>query len=152
MFGLAAAAASGGRFVPDKPSLTHGTATGKFTIQNYDASFTYTLSTGSRSGNTITLATSGTVVCTVTAKSLKGTVNSSAGSAERRDRSGYNVHENRSECGPGPECSCHPGFGAHWDTDPQLGSVNPHCSRDTWYWNSPPSGFTDSYSEWWKTT
>lgn len=150
---IAAAAAGGMGFVPSKPTLTHAASTGQFTITNYDAALTYVLSatagTPTRSGPTLSLSNANSIG-TVKARGPKGLTDSAGGTAERKAYTYYSVHENVGECGPGPDCSCHPGYGPHWDTDPQLGSVNPHCSRDVSYKNSTPSGYTDSYSEWWK--
>lgn len=148
--GIVLASAAAGRWIPDKPILAHGPNSGQFVITNYDAGVEYRITAGSRSGNTITLGTGGTVACDVFARAPKGVSESSSAYAERRTITSYSVHLNIAECGPGPDCSCHPGWGPHWDSHPTLGSVNAHCSRDEWYENAPPAGFTRSFNEWWR--
>ena len=64
------ASAGGGRFTPDKPEASH-TAAGQFTISNWDGTFIYTLTTGSRVDAVITLSST-TQTSDVTAKAPKG--------------------------------------------------------------------------------
>jgi hypothetical protein len=66
--------AGSGRFVPNKPTLTYLTS-GKFTITNYDSSFTYTASNGTIASGVITIPTA-TGSSTLAARSSKGLSNS----------------------------------------------------------------------------
>ena len=147
------ASAAGGRFVPDTPVLTHVGA-GVFTITNYNASYTYVLSNGAatRNGASITLPST-SMSTTLTVYGPKGVVASTSRYLERKPLAYtpvYSTVERRGECGPGPDCSCHPGFGPAWDTDPVLGSVNPHCERTTWHGGVliDEPGYTNSNGEW----
>jgi hypothetical protein len=154
------AAATGGRFVPNKAQLQH-TGTGTFRITNYDPNFSYSLSVDSgsisRSGDTISLSAT-TSNATVIASSPKGGV-ASAGTCGRKPYSytadtRWTAHQNAAECGPGPDCSCLPGWGPHWDTSPEGWSINAHCSRDI-YGGSAPAlinepGYSNNHGEWGK--
>ena len=144
--GLVAAASAGGRSISvSAPTFTHVAGTG-FTISNYDASFVYELTAGTRSGNTITLAMS--TPCVVTAYAPKGLVPSTTVTIERRT-----ITFNRCEfvqtgfilfngpCPPGSTCygTCGPG-------------VN-NCGQAQGYTQCgledfPPSGFTKQNGEW----
>lgn len=154
------AAATGGRFDPTKVQLQHSGA-GRFTILNYDPNLTYSLSVNSgsitRSGNLVTLS-AGTSNGSVVASSPKGGIGP-AGTCGRKQYSftpdtRWTAHENRAECGPGPDCSCHPGWGPHWDTSPEGWSVNAHCSRDVSYGSAPQlisetgNGYANNHGEW----
>lgn len=149
--------AGGGRFTPDKPTVTHHTAKGQFVISNYDSSLTYNISvtagTVTRSGNIITLSNAN-AIATISSVSPKGASSSGNATAEVKAYTYYTVHYNRAQCGPGPNCSAaacgESGWGEHWDTSPEGWSINPHCSKNESFKNSTPSGYTDSYGEWWK--
>lgn len=161
MFNVAvvAAAAAGGRFTPPQPTLTHS-GNGVFVISPYDSRLDYTLSNGSaqRSGNQVTLPSS-SMSTDIVAVNPKGRIESTPRFLERKPfaytpDTRYTVHENRGECGPGPDCSCHPGWGPHWDTNNLGQSVNAHCSRDVQYGSAPQlisetgNGYTSSNGEW----
>ena len=77
------ASSAGGRFVADKPTLTH-TSAGQFTIGNYNPLFNYTLSnvSATRSGNLITLSSSN-MSTNVSASSTNSVSGSEQGYAER---------------------------------------------------------------------
>jgi hypothetical protein len=137
---------------------------GVFAITNPVAGAVYTATNVSGGGTATWDATnkrftlsSTTSRWAVTAGWASGAPQSAADYMERRPLTytpdtRYSVHENTGECGPGPDCSCHPGWGAHWDTDPVLGSVNPHCSRDVQYGSAPAlinqPGYTNVNGEW----
>lgn len=149
-------AAGGGRFTPSTPTVTHHTATGQFIITNYDSLLGYNISvnsgTYSLSNNIITLSNADSTA-TIFAVSPKGIQSITNAVAIRKSYTYYSVHVNRTECGPGPNCSSsacgESGWGEHWDTSPEGWSINPHCSKTLWYKNSTPNGYSDSYGEWW---
>lgn len=63
---------------PTVPTLSYS-AQGQFTITNYDSLLTYTVVNGTRSGNVITVSSTGTTA-TVTAKYSRGLVSSASSS------------------------------------------------------------------------
>lgn len=80
-------AAAAGRAIPAKPTLSYAgsgtTDNGKFTITNYDANLTYTITNGTRSGSTVTVTNQNTTA-TVTARLPKSVSNSSPAYPERK--------------------------------------------------------------------
>jgi hypothetical protein len=143
--------------VPAKPTLLH-TATGEFTITNYDASLTYTLSSGSRTNDKVTLP-SADQSATVTAKSPKGLVNSPATYIERKAKTTYAKTEY-----VGTNWYTH-GFPCHSSNVggcPESGRIgacswyppNSSCGHSDGYtycsypYNPAPPGFNDQYGEW----
>ncbi len=156
------AASAGGRSIASTPSLAYAYS-GQFTISPYDSSYTYTHTGATRSGATlsVTSATSGTV--SLTARTPKAVAESTAATCERKAYSytadnRYTVHENVGESGPGPTCTMGGGYYPHWDTNAAGQSVNAHCGRDSTYGSAPVlidqsgSGYTNSGSEWYKST
>jgi hypothetical protein len=166
--GLIAAAASGGRFTPVKPTLTYagsGTSNnGKFTISNYNATFIYTIASGSGSvsGNTLTV-TNATSSVTLTARAPKGTVASPGVIAERKAAVLISVPFTQyfNPCG---DCTNAPGF---WTWT--CGCVGADAGGGQWgecicrgpgfsYWENQPgynwsgNDYTNGQGEWWKIT
>jgi hypothetical protein len=141
--------------VAPTPTLSHGPSAGTFIIDNYDSNLRYSITAGTRSGNTITLGTSGTVICQVTAFTQKGVTPSAAKTCERKTytESYVQVGTAPGSCGyvpvgqggcntvsfcEGGQCYCIQCFGG----GPIYGYVK----------DATPSGYTDSYGEWWKIT
>lgn len=143
MAGIVAAGigASGGRYTPTQPTIDHGTVRAQFVILNYTANDQYSLSSGSRTDNTITLSGSGTVVSTLTATPPKGGVPGSTKSIERRD---YTYYYGVTGGNPGGPCDYLPGCGGLCI---YCAPGNPNYGP---FQNSAPPGFNDSYSEWWR--
>jgi len=161
---FAAKGLRGAGFQPGKPTFTHQ-GSGQFTISPFNPLFTYTITANTGTITRVGASPSFTVnnneaIATVTP--AFGPVGTPA-LVERKpyemsDDTRYTVHENLSECGPGPDCSCHPGFFPHWDYGEwppgsgNFGSVNPHCSRDNYYGSAPAlinrPGYTNSVNEW----
>ena len=161
MLAVVAAGAAGGRFTAAKPTISHS-AYGQFTIDNYDANLTYTVSATSgsvsRSGAVITASATDTVV-TVTAGSIKG----GSGTPTTAERKAYTYYY-----GTGQSCSnnCQPGGGPSGANSCWCGSSSDGyqtccggCYGQTCtnyqtgpFKNSTPSGYADTYSEWWKIT
>lgn len=143
------AAAAGGRVSSTKPTITHHTNTGQFVISDYDASFQYvvTVSNGtvSRSGNIITV---GDATATASIYYINGKVVSAVTTAARAP---YTYHQEYGQTG-----------WEYWWPPPYDGAEScgtwsngdPWCRRPTYGWNTikdaPPSGYTDSYGEYWK--
>jgi hypothetical protein len=150
---LAVSLASGGMgVIAPAPTLSHGPSAGTFVIDNYDAKLRYSITAGTRSGNTITLGTSGTVICQVTAFTQKSVRPSAAKICERRTytESYVQVGTEPGSCGYLPCNSPTPDFcegGVCYCI---------YCSGGGpiyGYVKDPtPSGYTDSYGEWWKIT
>jgi hypothetical protein len=136
------ATSGAGRYTPNKPSISHGASKSVFVIDNYVAAESYSLSQGSRTDNTISLATSGTVSSTVSSIAPKPGSSSPTTVIDRMD---YTYTTYISGYGPGP-CNYLPG----------CGYICIYCSpgppQYTTYQNSTPSGYTDSYGEWWRVT
>lgn len=154
---LLAVTAGGGRVVPAKPTLTHHTTTGQFRITNYDASLTYTLSvtagTATRSGDIITMSNANSV-CTVTARLPKSVSSSAAATAERK---AYTAVQGGADVSyihglPADGVNIPGTIGARWlyCTEGQPGEAQ--HQEGPMVKGSLPSGYTDSYSEWWKVT
>lgn len=154
-----AGAASAGRVVPAKPTLTHHTITGQFQITNYDANLTYNLSvtagTATRSGDIITLSNANSV-CTVTARRPKSVSDSAAATCERKaitqsyntpngggEGVGYYFTTNGDSCAP-----------PVWVFEDLSGNGSgPFICRKYELGDDPtPSGYTKSYGEWWRVT
>ena len=138
---ISGSAASGGRYIPAAASLEHGPTRATYTILSYDAKDQYTISLGTRSTNTVTLSGSGTEVSTVTPSPPKGGVTAPSKTFERRD---YSYYIGVTGSNPGGGCDYLPGCGSICiycaSGNPNYGPIK----------NATPSGFTDSYSEWWR--
>jgi hypothetical protein len=156
-----ATAGAGLGAVPAKPTLTHHTTTGQFRITNYDSTLIYNLSvtsgTATRSADIITLSNANSI-CIVTAKLTKGVNNSPSATAERKAYTFYVESVNSYQhdwinATPGA-CEGYLNYG----TGPN--GASGYACLDTGYncqhtdiinrKNSTPSGYTDSYNEWWK--
>lgn len=165
--GLVAAAASGGRFVPVKPTLTYagsGTSNnGKFTIDNYDATYIYTVTgSGSVSGNTLTITNANASV-TLTAKSPKGLTTSSGVVAERKAAVLINVpytqYNNpcgdcRTDVNPNTwTCGCvgADAGGGQWGVCICRGPGYSYYENQPGY-NWSGNDYTNGQGEWWKVT
>ena len=155
-----AAASAGGRAIAVKPTLTHHTTIGQFRITNYDATLTYNLSatagTATRSSDIITLSAVDTV-CTVTARLPKSVSNSTAATAERKE---YDATQGTADVSflhgnPADGINVPNVIGARWlvcvDVGGGTGSENGH-QEGPMVKAGTPSGYTDSYGEWWKVT
>ena len=156
------ASSAGGRFVADKPTLTH-TSAGQFTIGNYSSLYTYSLSSGSRSGAIVTPSGASSPV-SITAASPKSVSQSTASTCEWRTITSYSnpiygygqigwnypwCNEPPGVCPSGNPC-------AHWPNgDPfcQIaafgnGAVVGYSTGD----NPPPAGFSVAFSQWGSAT
>lgn len=160
---MLATIAGGGKIVASKPTLSH-TATNQFTIGNYDSTFIYTITNGTRSGAIVTPSGASTV-CTVVARSPKGTVNSTSSTCEYRTITSswvgnfimqvYRIHNrpcHAPDCGscPGANgvgCSAACSFYGDNECGHQDGYISCSLVED-----SPPSGFTKAFSQWARTT
>lgn len=154
------AASAGGRAIAVKPTLTHHTTIGQFRITNYDATLTYNLSatagTATRSSDIITLSAVDSV-CTVTARLPKSVSNSTAATAERKE---YDATQGAQDVGylhglPAHGVNIPNVIGARWlhcvDAGGGTGSECAH-NEGNMVKASTPSGYTDSFGEWWKVT
>jgi hypothetical protein len=157
---LTVSLATGGMgVIASAPTLSHGPSAGTFVIDNYDSNLRYAITAGTRSGNTITLGTSGTVICQVTAFTAKGVTPSAAKTCERRTYT-----ESYVQIGTEPgSCNYLPFCGApNCNNCPGCANCTPSgdlcifCSGGGpifgWVKDPLPSGYTDSYGEWWKIT
>lgn len=158
MVSLKAAAAGGGRgVIPSAPTLSHGPTAGTFIIGNYDPLLRYSVTSGTIAGNTITVATNVTVQSEVVAYSQKGVIASTAKAFERRSITSSYV-----QVGTAPgSCSYYPQCGGPYDTGAGCtncgggsGGLCITCSGGGpifgWVQDPTPSGFTESYGEWWR--
>lgn len=157
----AVVSAGGGRFIPDKPTLVRS-ASGQFTISNYNSNYQYVVSansgTATRSGNTVTM--SGTnAVCTVTAYPPKGVIASIQSAFERRAYTSTSTAvwndttpaPYAANIGPGAQGAVCPWGGSHNGGGlcvfPSSGYTTYTNTRD-----ATPSGFTDHSTEWCKVS
>lgn len=156
-----AAPSGAGRVSPAKPTLTHYTTTGQFQITNYDANLTYTLSvtagTATRSDDIITMSNANSI-CTVTATGPKSLEASTAATAERKAYT-YSFNVTGGYYHNTPADGYAPNFGQGPDGSStyfcqQVGSDPNGCYHEqgTNQKAATPSGYTDSYNEWWKVT
>ena len=167
---LVAASAGGGRITANKPTLTYlGSGTtnlGKFRIANYDASLTYVVTGGTRSGDEVTV-TASTGSATITAQAPKGLVASSPAVAERKapDQTSvpytqcYNpcgdcntsVNPNTWSCGCGS--GCNDSGGGAWGVcicrGPGYSYWN-NYSGSGYGWSG--SDYTNGQGEWWRVS
>lgn len=145
---------SGGRFIPVKPILSHYAAN-QFKIDNYDSSYIYGLSVGTRSNDIITIS-SASSPSIITAKSPKGVVDSSVSTCEWRTITTYQspIYGYGQVGWDYPWCTsgCNGGPCSRWPNgDPFCqvpvygnGAVVGYSTVE----NSPPSGFTKAFSQW----
>lgn len=154
--------AAGGRVVPSKPTLNHHTTTGQFVITDYNSSYTYSASV---TAGTITWVSASVIslsnansIATITARLPKSISNSSPATAERKaytySMSITNSYQHDWINGTPGACE---GY-SNWGTGPA--GASGYACLDTGYncqhsdainvKNSTPSGYTDSYNEWWK--
>lgn len=148
--------AGGGKFTPDKPVITHHTTKGQFIITNYDPSYTYTITvntgTVTRSTDILTLSNENSIA-TVFCTSPRGIASSNA-TAERKKYTATQGAADVSYVHAPP---------AHGVSIPNvIGGRWLYCAEFPWpecghqegpmIKASTPSGYTDSYSEWWKCT
>lgn len=133
--------AGGGRYIPAAASLDHGPTRATYVILSYDANDQYTISLGSRSGNTVTLTGTGNQISTVTPSPPKGGVSAPSKTFERRD---YTYYFGVTGSNPNGPCDFLPGCGYICiycaSGNPNFGPIK----------NGTPAGFTDSFSEWWR--
>lgn len=142
-------ASSGGRIVLPAPTLTVGASAGQFIIQDYNASYTYSLSvdagTITRSGNIVTLSSS-TANGTVRQRNPKGLTNSAATTIQRQPITYYSCNCVIVDSYEVSGCCCPAGYNYEdygWIKYCRLYS----CSTCE---NSPPSGWTKTNGEWTK--
>lgn len=139
------ASIGGGRITVGSPTITHAPGVG-FTISDYDASLVYTLSAGSRSGDTITLDWS--TPATISACAPKCVSPSAAVTIERRQITYTsprfiltNFYTYNGPCAVGDVCYGTCGAGIN------------NCGRQEGYYvydgeDSPPAGFVKLNNEW----
>jgi hypothetical protein len=135
------AASSGGRYIPQAASLTQGATRGTFRILSYNANDQYTITTGTRSGDTVSLSGSGNETSTVTPFPPKGGVTGASQTYERRD---YTYYYGVTGSNPGGGCDYLPGCGYLCI---YCASGNPNFGP---FRNNTPPGFNDSLNEWWR--
>lgn len=163
MFFSFAAAAGGGRAIAVKPTLTHHTTIGQFRITNYDQydstvvfNLSVTAGTATRSTDIITLSAVDSI-CTVTARLPKSVSNSAAATAERKEYDATQGTADVSYIHAPPEHGVNiPNvIGARWlyclQFPPPLELECGH-QEGTMVKAATPSGYTDSYGEWWKVS
>lgn len=138
---ISGSAASGGRYIPAAASLDHGPTRATYKILSYSANDQYSITLGTRSGDTVTLSGSGTQVSTVTPSPPKGGVTGTSKTFERRD---YTYYYGVTGSNPGGGCDYLPGCGYLCI---YCASGNPNYGP---FKDATPPGFTDSYSEWWR--
>lgn len=155
--------AGGGKIVAAKPTLSH-TATNQFTIGNYDSTFIYTITNGTRSGAIVT-PSGASQSCTVVARAPKGITNSTASTCEYRTITSswvgnfimqvYRIHGapcHAPNCGNCPGANgvgCSAACSVYGDSEcgHQDGYISCSLVEDP-----PPSGFTKAFSQWARTT
>lgn len=146
----------GGRFIPVKPILSHY-ATNQFKIDNYDSSYIYNLSVGTRSNDIITIS-SASSPSIVTAKSPKGVTDSSVSTCEWKTITTYQSPVyGYGQIGWGYDWGCPSRTPAcvkcgNWPNG------DPYCQYPTYgdgavigyvpVENSPPSGFSKAFNQW----
>jgi hypothetical protein len=105
---MLSAPAGGGRFTPLKPTLSYAgsglTNMGKFTVTNYDSTFTYTATGGSIAGSTFTV-TASTGSGTLTARAPKGLTASTAVTAFRQAPTQSFIATGPVQCYYSPSCA-----------------------------------------------
>lgn len=163
LLALISSAAGAGRFVADKPALTHS-AYGEFTITNYSSNLSYAVSvtsgTASISSGILTMSSTD-ATATITVSSPKG--GSLSSTAERKAYTYY--YTQSTTCTPNCRAisgNCFDGSGScqgdgSCAADGTIccgGSQGSTCTTVTNgpYKNATPSGYSDDNSEWWKTT
>lgn len=166
-----------GLSAPEAPVMNHHTSAGQFIITNYNSSLAYTpiLITGSGGASLNTSTGVFTLSSTnarfsISAGYSSGSPQSSLAYMERKSYTYSNVTTCTDNCGsayywpsgncPGPNC-CN-SFNNCWG-----GGVDGNCAADgticcggsrgqtcttTSVKNATPSGFTDSYGEWWRVS
>lgn len=151
-----AGAASGGKgVIPSIPTLSHGPTAGTFIIDNYNSTLRYSVTTGTISGNTITVPTNATIQSQLVAFSPKGVVASSIRSFERRTPTQSYVQTGTApgSCSYLPHCGSCGNCAGCTDCVPS-GGLCIFCSGGgpiySWVPDPVPSGFTESYGEWWR--
>jgi len=156
---VAASSSSGGRFIPIKPVLVF-IGNGQFSIDPYDSSLDYRVSSGTRSGSTIVpVGTSSPV--TLIAYAPKGIMQSTSSICEWRNittsqvpyygygQTGWTYTWCTGTCPNGAGCR-------YW------ANGDPFCQNAT-YGNdallgynavedTPPMGFAKAYGQWWSTS
>lgn len=151
---------SSGRAVADKPILDHHTATGQFVITNYDANLTYNTSVNSGSVSFISASvislSSADSICTITARLPKSISNSASATAERKTYTTTPTNVDVSYIHGLPQHGVinyggAPGTRWTYCLEAPYGGECPH-QEGTNIKNATPSGYTDSYNEWWKVT
>lgn len=154
---------------PSAPVLAY-TAQGTFTINNYDAALTYTVTGATRTGNQLTAVTNG---ATIRAAYAAGATQSAASTMyvanHGRVLTGSPTNKTDTGCGPRPTMCCDGGQitnvdGSTCDGSPGSlapdnfcgGSCNGNCYQKTiscynWYWTDySSSGYTLIGSVWGK--
>lgn len=149
---------------PTAPIMNHHTTTGQFVITNHNPSLVYTTALISGSG-TATLNT-GTGVYTLSSTTARFSISAgySAGSPQSAvdfmQRTPYTATQGPQDVGylhglPADAINIPNVIGARWlycvDAGGGTGS---ECAHNEGYMikASTPSGFTDSYGEWWKVS
>lgn len=160
------AAAGGGRFVPVKPTLAYAgsglTNMGKFTITNYDSTYTYVATNGTVTGNTLTLSVK-TGSGTLTARSPKGLTASAAVVASLQVPTQTFIATGPVQCYYSPSCASQcGGCGTYyaagaWSPGSAAGFYSCCAPGYYAYDNYASSGFTwggsdytNGQGEWWK--
>lgn len=154
--GIIVSTASGGKgVIPSIPTISHGPTAGTFVIDNYDSSLRYVTTAGTVSGNTVNLGTSGTVQSQIVAYTQKGVIASSSRLLERRTITQSYVQTGTApgSCSYLPHCgSC--GNCAGCTNCVPSGGLCIFCSGGgpiySWVQDPTPSGFNESYGEWWR--
>ena len=155
-----AAAAASGRFTPPTPTLSH-TASGQFTITNYNPTYIYTFTNVSGGGSVTNTAGVLTGMPAISRWSIKATSPKSSVSVlaymERKQYTTTPTNVDVSYIHTPPSHGI-----VNYGTNAVPGSRWMYCSdgqtnesqhqEGTQVKNSTPSGYTDQYGEWFKTT
>lgn len=170
---ISGAASSGGRFIPQKPTIGYPAAVaGQFKLGTtgspatavpsnpYDANLTYNASGGTRSGDTVFVTSTAQTPAVISARSVKGVTDSASIAAYRQARTYTTTYYPYNQCG-GQNCqnTVNPNM---W----QCGGACPDSGGGAWGYcvcrgpafstqaeNSySPSGFSfnGTTNEWWK--
>lgn len=150
---------------PAKPTLNHHTTAGQFIITNYSPSLIYTATLVSGSGSATLNTSTGVYTLSsqnarfsVTAKYAAGTSESTAGYMERAQytTTATNVDVSYIHGLPQHGVINYGGYsipGSRWTycLEASYGGECPH-QEGTNVKNATPSGYTDSYGEWWRVS
>lgn len=160
MRAAAAVAAASGRFTPSKPTVARNNST-SFVINNYDPTYQYVLTpssgTASRSGSVVTLSAPN-ATCTVVAYPPKGVTGSTQSSYEVKAYTYTNTatYHDTTPSAYAADMARSTGTYCPWGGSYNGGGLCVFPSSGYYTYadvkDSTPSGYTDSGTEWFRTT